>query len=164
MLKEYGKRIAGQLRKDIRGYGLVCILIMVYVAVLSVLFGTPCPIRLVTGLPCPGCGITRAAVLFVTGHWQQAWQMNPVIFPIVLVVLYYGVNRYLLGREAKEIKGIVIGIAIMLLAVYLLRIGCYFPDREPYGYLRGNLLERTIPSYRENLLNAFENAKRISQS
>ena len=164
MLKNYGKRAAGRLWQDIRKYGMVCILIMVYVAGFSVLFGTPCPIRLVTGLPCPGCGITRAAVLFLTGRWQQAWQMNPVIFPIVLAALYYCGNRYLLGREAKEMKGIVAGIAVLLLAVYVLRIGRYFPDREPYGYLRGNLLERMIPTYREMLQGAFESAKRISQS
>ncbi len=162
MLKKYGKRAAGRLWKDIREYGVVCILIMVYVAVFSVLFGTPCPIRLATGLPCPGCGITRAAVLFLAGRWQQAWQMNPVIFPIVLAVLYYCVKRYLLAGEVKEMKGIVAGIAVMLLAVYILRIGRYFPDREPYGYLEGNLLERTIPAYRERLLNAVESAKRIS--
>ncbi len=164
MLKKYGKRAVGRLRKDIREYGVVSILILVYMAVFSILFGTPCPIRLVTGLPCPGCGVTRAAMLLLTGRWQQAWQMNPVIFPIVLAAFYYAMNRYLLGRKAREMKWIIMGIAIMLLAVYMLRIGRYFPDREPYSYLRGNFLERTIPTYRESLREAFESAKRISQS
>lgn len=90
--------------------------------------------------------------------------MNPVIFPIVLAAFYYAMNRYLLGRKAREMKWIIMGIAIMLLAVYMLRIGRYFPDREPYSYLRGNFLERTIPTYRESLREAFESAKRISQS
>lgn len=163
-MKEYGKKAAGRLLKDIREYGMVCILIVVYVAVLSIVLGTPCPIRLSTGLPCPGCGITRAAVLLLTGRWRQAWRMNPVIFPIALAVLYYGMDRYLLGRKAKGIKWIVIGIAGMLLAVYVLHMVCYFPGREPYSYLSGNVLERIVPAYREIMSDAIESAKRISQS
>lgn len=135
--------------KDIKEFGTLCILIVVYMAVFTVLFGTSCPIRLGTGLPCPGCGITRAAILLLTGRWQQAWQMNPVIFPIVLSALYYGMNRYFLNRKAGEMKWIIMGIVIMLLAVYILHMKRYFPGREPYSYLGGNILERILPAYRE---------------
>ena len=75
MMKEYGKQVVVRLMKDIKEFGTLCILIVVYMAVFTVLFGTSCPIRLGTGLPCPGCGITRAAILLLTGRWQQAWQM-----------------------------------------------------------------------------------------
>ncbi len=149
MMKEYGKQVVVRLMKDIKEFGTLCILIVVYMAVFTVLFGTSCPIRLGTGLPCPGCGITRAAILLLTGRWQQAWQMNPVIFPIVLSSLYYGMNRYFLNRKAGEMKWIIMGIAIMLLAVYILHMKRYFPGREPYSYLGGNILERILPVYRE---------------
>lgn len=75
--------------------------------------------------------------------------MNPVIFPIVLSALYYGMNRYFLNRKAGEMKWIIMGIAIMLLAVYILHMKRYFPGREPYSYLGGNILERILPAYRE---------------
>lgn len=36
-----------------------------------------CPFRLITGLPCPGCGLTRAWVYIVHGHWGDAVDANP---------------------------------------------------------------------------------------
>ena len=35
-----------------------------------------CPFRLVTGLPCPGCGITRATVLCLHGCFREAVALN----------------------------------------------------------------------------------------
>lgn len=90
--------------------------------------------------------------------------MNPVIFPIVLATFYYGINRYFLGRRAKEMKWIILGIAAMLVAVYILRMSRYFPGRAPYSYLDGNVLERIVPAYRKILRTLTETAKRISQS
>ena len=43
-----------------------------------------CPIRLVTGLPCPGCGSTRAWTTFLHGHVEAAMAENP--FAVVLLV------------------------------------------------------------------------------
>ncbi|WP_137294576.1 DUF2752 domain-containing protein [Nocardioides dongxiaopingii] len=42
-----------------------------------------CPFRRVTGLPCPGCGLTRSWVDLAHGDLAGAWAMNP--FGIVLV-------------------------------------------------------------------------------
>lgn len=42
--------------------------------------GLPCPLRLITGLPCPACGLTTAAVALVRGDAHAAWSANPVIF------------------------------------------------------------------------------------
>ncbi len=78
--------------------------------------------------------------------------MNPVIFGIALAALYFGVNRYFLGRRARGMKWAVAGIAVLLLAVYIRRMGQYFPGREPYSYHSGNVLERIVPVYPQILL------------
>ena len=44
-----------------------------------------CPLRSTLGVPCPGCGLTRAMVLFVEGHWQASISLH-VFAPIVLVI------------------------------------------------------------------------------
>ncbi len=36
-----------------------------------------CPFRLMTGLPCPGCGLTRSWVYVAHGEWSSAWSANP---------------------------------------------------------------------------------------
>ncbi len=39
-----------------------------------------CPFKLLTGLPCPGCGLTHAFCDISAGHLQAAWQANPFGF------------------------------------------------------------------------------------
>lgn len=48
-----------------------------------------CPMRSITGLPCPGCGGTRAARLLCTGDLLGAILLNPlaVVFCVVCLIL-----------------------------------------------------------------------------
>jgi hypothetical protein len=47
-----------------------------------------CPFRLVTGLPCPGCGLTRSWVYLLHGQVGDAMAANP--FGIVALLLAVG--------------------------------------------------------------------------
>jgi Protein of unknown function (DUF2752) len=49
-----------------------------------------CPTAAVLGIPCPGCGLTRATLAAVQGHFAQALHFHPLVFfvtPIYLGVL-----------------------------------------------------------------------------
>jgi hypothetical protein len=48
--------------------------------------GWPCPVRLVFGVPCPTCGITRATRLVVHGELGAATRMHPLVWLAVPVV------------------------------------------------------------------------------
>lgn len=39
--------------------------------------GWSCPWHELTGIPCPGCGMTRAAVAMLHGHFEQALILHP---------------------------------------------------------------------------------------
>ncbi|WP_022852967.1 DUF2752 domain-containing protein [Thermodesulfatator atlanticus] len=45
-----------------------------------------CPFKLLTGLPCPGCGMTHAAKSFLQGNFCDAFSTNPLIFLFVGLV------------------------------------------------------------------------------
>ncbi len=46
-----------------------------------------CPFFLLTGLPCPGCGLTRAFVCLGHGRWGEAWHWHPLGLPLYALCL-----------------------------------------------------------------------------
>ena len=48
-------------------------------------FAIPCLFRLVTGIPCPGCGLSRAFVYALRLDFLAAMRMNFLFLPLVLI-------------------------------------------------------------------------------
>lgn len=47
-----------------------------------------CVFRSLTGLECPGCGITRATHHLLHGRLDEAFRLNPMLFVLIGLVLY----------------------------------------------------------------------------
>lgn len=74
----------------------------------------PCPIHAVTGLYCPGCGITRAALSLLELDVYQAFRFNSLIFVLApLFALYAWAN-------VKEKRRIGSTLLIAMLAITLI--------------------------------------------
>ena len=43
----------------------------------------PCILHLVTDVPCPGCGMTRACIALTHGYFADAWRYHPFSFLII---------------------------------------------------------------------------------
>lgn len=56
-------------------------------------FFPPCLFRTLTGLQCPGCGVTRALHQIVHGHFEAAFMLNP-LFLISIPFLLIAFLRY----------------------------------------------------------------------
>lgn len=55
---------------------------------------TICPFKVLTTIPCPGCGLTRSLVLFAHGDWAQAINfhpLGPIIYALLWLALLSGV-------------------------------------------------------------------------
>ena len=39
-----------------------------------------CPMVIMTGFPCPGCGLTRAMFMVLRGDFAGAWKMHPYLW------------------------------------------------------------------------------------
>jgi hypothetical protein len=114
---------------------LVPVLSAGVVAVLIVGVGYSCPIKLLTGHPCPTCGITRACRLALHGDFAAATHMHPLVWlavPVVVLVLgielagyartsTWGASRRLRGGDA-----LMAGTAALLFALWLARFAGYF--------------------------------------
>ena len=47
-----------------------------------------CPFRLITGLNCPGCGLTRALILAFHGQWLASFHMHLWGIPLAFLVAF----------------------------------------------------------------------------
>ena len=150
-MKKYIKAVGIRIITDVKGYGVAVAAVLLYAVAVNLIFHAFCPLVILSGFPCPGCGVSRATLCFMTGRWQSAWQMNPVIFPIVLFAAYFCLCRYLLGRKVKGAKTGIAVILVLLFVVYCLRMYLYFPDRVPYVYTEENILARFFPFYEQIL-------------
>lgn len=143
------KEIINRIWKDMKEFVWAGVVFVVYYLIVHSIYDAFCPMLVITGIPCAGCGLTRAALYLLQGQVSRAAFINPSIFLIIIFLLYCGYFRYIKG---SRIKGFYAGFAILvigMLAIYACRMYLYFPERVPYVYHSNNVLAGKIPGYRE---------------
>lgn len=76
--------------------------------------GIPCVFHEITGLYCPGCGITRAASSLLQLELNQAFRYNPLLFCLLPLSIVYVAARQLRGpRLAKFIMIAMVGVTLL---------------------------------------------------
>jgi hypothetical protein len=63
--------------------------------------GWPCPLAHTLGLPCPGCGLTRAAVVLLGGDWRAALTLH-LYAPVLVLTLSLFACAALLPARARD--------------------------------------------------------------
>lgn len=141
--------IGNRIKQDIRQHGAGVLAVVMLYFLLHAVFDAFCLSVIVTGFPCPGCGMTRAVLYLLRGQLKRSWALNPAAGLWVAWALCFAFERYIRGRKSKMLIRALYGIALFMIVAYLIRMGMYFPDRPPYVYTRDNLLSRIIPFYEE---------------
>lgn len=80
----------------------------------------PCVFHLVTGLKCPGCGVTRMCVALMHLDFANAYESNQMIFilsPVLLLIFLTCVAGYIRkgSWETNRIQNAVLYVCIALL-------------------------------------------------
>ena len=69
-----------------------------------------CPIKAVLGIPCPGCGLSRACVCLLHGQWGAAMQAHAFAPLLVLAVGLIGITALLPARARQGVIAWVEGV------------------------------------------------------
>ena len=97
----------------------VCIALILALYTVLAIAGIGCPIKFMTGISCPGCGMTRAWLSVLHIDFGSAFAFHPLfwILPVVFLIIFF--------REKinRKLYNVTIGICIALLAaVYIFRM------------------------------------------
>ena len=122
---------------------ILSLLIGSYVIIASLFSSTICLFKNITGIPCPGCGLTRAYLALFDGNLNEAFKYHPLFFlPIVLIIiLIYNkirINRYIINDK------IIMICIIIILAVYIFRMVTLFPKVAPMDINYQAIIPRVI--------------------
>jgi hypothetical protein len=87
-----------------------------------------CPIALITGIACPGCGMTRAVSHLIQGDMAGALTYHPLVIP-VLVLAGAAWGWFLLWRLGRAgpvprrwLNTAILASAVALVAVWVVRL------------------------------------------
>lgn len=108
-------------RQRLKSIGVLLVMGLAYYLEIQTLgFSIPCPLQSISGLRCPGCGLTTAGIAFLQGRFWEAAMVNlgltlalPVLLPWLGMVIY----RWLWHRPPKGPALRVVGLALVIWAV-----------------------------------------------
>lgn len=83
----------------------------------------PCLFRIFFGIPCPGCGITRALFSLFCGNLAMYFFYNAFALPLLLVPILFIFEKYL---KLKIFKILCLIIVFSNFIYYLIRLFFFF--------------------------------------
>lgn len=99
-----------------------------------------CLIKLITGFPCPSCGITRSYKALFHLNFSEAWNYNPLYWFIPPVILFILLSDKPLFNNAKIQLLFFIFVFTIIISIYIYRMIILFPDTPPMDYDKNSLL------------------------
>ena len=75
-----------------------------------------CLFKAITGIPCPGCGMTRAFLELAEGDFVAAFQLNPFSIPFFLVLIFSAFKFHL--PVSGEVRSYLLGIVLTVILAW----------------------------------------------
>ena len=112
---------------------LIILIAILYCYITNRIFGYTCPSEILFGLPCPGCGLTRAALLLLKGDLQGSLRMNPMLLfiPVYFILIFI--------KKKNAADNYLIAILMLSFIVFGWR-AVHSPGAEPLAFNPNNVL------------------------
>ena len=109
--------------------GCFAVVFVGYAVTLSLLNNTACLSKLLFGVPCPGCGLTRANLAALRFDFAAAFEMHPLWFYSILGggLLVLAVAKPEI-RRTKSFNLLCVVLAVILCAVFVVRMLTVAPN------------------------------------
>ena len=110
-----------RIKKVIKKFLLLFFLSLIYLVLVDLFhIGFVCIFHELTGLECPGCGITRCILSIIKGNFKDAFHYNMLIFILLPFAIMYSVYisyNYIKGKNYYKLgnKGWITLLVVVLL-------------------------------------------------
>ena len=102
-------------KKDIKVFSRIAIIVIIIYLGLDL----KCPFRLLFGIPCAGCGMTRAIIEAIHLNFKGAFYYHPLFFIIPTVVIFF----LFIDKFSKRFTCIYwVTIVSLFIMVYIIRL------------------------------------------
>jgi hypothetical protein len=105
-----------------------------------------CPLALMTGMPCPGCGITRAFCFATHGRFREAFEYHaiwPLILAYFVFLWIYQIATSVKGEPPRLPTARIAGAAFAgLLLFWAVRLGWFFSHGGVDTMAHDNIVSR----------------------
>ena len=126
--------------KDVLEFKWAFIGILIYYLLTDEVFHAFCPIVIATGLPCPGCGVTRSIFYLLSGQIGKSFALSPFAIFWILLGIWFVYKRYVQGKKVKGIYPIIGCLFVAMIVYYVYRMYTTFPSVTPMIYRENNML------------------------
>lgn len=100
-----------------------------------------CYFKALTGIPCPGCGLTRAYLALFKGNLTRALFFHPLFIVPAIVLIYLIIPKL---RNSKYNNLFWSIICIIFIGTYIVRMLLFFPHTAPLDYDKNALIPKII--------------------
>ena len=99
------EEVKGRLKAELKKLGILLLAGVLYAIWCNLTgLGIPCVFRLISGLKCPGCGMTHAAVALAHLDIEGAFYYNKLsvtVVPLLIIILLIQEYRYIKTASRK---------------------------------------------------------------
>lgn len=128
--------------KQILKNALALALLLLGLALVGLLVG--CPIKRFSGLPCPGCGLTRACLSLLAGDLRAALAWHPLCLIVPPLCVMFVLKNTSAGRRFWSSAPLMALLAAALVFVYIWRMAVMFPATAPMDFDKNALIVKIV--------------------
>lgn len=119
------------------------------VIALVILLDRGCVFYHLTGIPCPGCGLTRSYLAAMQFDFAEAFRMHPLWSVTVPVLLWAVWKGGIFFKDHRKNLIFTLLLGLIYIGVYLIRMWLLFPDTPPMQFYDGALIPALYQRLRE---------------
>ena len=108
--------ISSRIKSNLKKYLCMVGMLAGFVLLVNILH-TGCLIRFLTGVSCPGCGITRAIKALLELNFSKAFYYNPMVYVLLLTPIWIFLSPR--QQNVSEWLFCVLGVCVYLVRLYI---------------------------------------------